>query len=167
MRGLLPAASLSHMGMFASGQAYESLLLHLFASPLPEAHRYGEMLLGELQKIIPSFVQRDRAARARRALDRVPEVLEGQQLTSGRTSSASASRSPTPRPGRTCACCSHEGDERRLATALLFEAGTAAESRHRRRRRKPRPARSSRRCSATSSATARTAATARAAATSL
>ena len=34
---LLPAASLSHMGMFATCQAYEQLLMHLFASPLPEA----------------------------------------------------------------------------------------------------------------------------------
>ena len=29
LRGLLPASSLSHMGMFASGQAYEQLLLRL------------------------------------------------------------------------------------------------------------------------------------------
>ena len=35
LRGLLPAASLSHMGIFATGQAYEQLLLRLFASPLP------------------------------------------------------------------------------------------------------------------------------------
>ena len=39
LRGLLPAASLSHMGIFATGQAYEQLLLRLFASPLPEAQR--------------------------------------------------------------------------------------------------------------------------------
>src|SRR3954453_921878 len=31
LRGLLPAASLSHVGIFASGQAYEQLLLRLFA----------------------------------------------------------------------------------------------------------------------------------------
>ena len=37
LRGLLPAASLSHMGIYASGQAYEQLILHLLAHPLPEA----------------------------------------------------------------------------------------------------------------------------------
>ena len=37
LRGLLPAASLSHMGIFATGQTYEQLILHLFAHPLPEA----------------------------------------------------------------------------------------------------------------------------------
>src|SRR5690606_35517594 len=41
MRGLLPASTLSHVGIFASGQAYEQLLLRLFASPLPEARAYG------------------------------------------------------------------------------------------------------------------------------
>ena len=35
--GLLPAASLSHMGIFATGQTYEQLILHLLAHPLPEA----------------------------------------------------------------------------------------------------------------------------------
>src|SRR5215207_11581790 len=39
LRGLLPAASLSHMGIFATGQTYEQLILHLMAHPLPEARR--------------------------------------------------------------------------------------------------------------------------------
>ena len=58
VRGLLPAASLSHMGIYASGQTYEQLVLHLLAHPLAEAQAYGQMLLEELQKIIPSFVVR-------------------------------------------------------------------------------------------------------------
>src|SRR3954452_18788688 len=37
LRGLLPAASLSHMGIYATGQSYEQLILHLLAHPLPEA----------------------------------------------------------------------------------------------------------------------------------
>jgi thymidylate synthase ThyX len=39
LRGLLPAASLSHMGILATGQTYEQLILHLLAHPLPEAQR--------------------------------------------------------------------------------------------------------------------------------
>src|SRR3954453_1011131 len=58
VRGILPAASLSHVGIYASGQTYEQLVLHLLAHPLAEANAYGEMLLEELQKIIPSFVTR-------------------------------------------------------------------------------------------------------------
>ena len=58
LRGLLPAASLSHMGIFATGQAYEQLLLRLYASPLPEARDYADMILAELKAIMPSFVAR-------------------------------------------------------------------------------------------------------------
>jgi thymidylate synthase ThyX len=58
MRGVLPAATLSHVGIFASGQAYEQLLLRLMASPLPEAREFGNMVLAELAKVIPSFVAR-------------------------------------------------------------------------------------------------------------
>ena len=58
LRGLLPAASLSHVGIYASGQAYEQLILRLLASPLPEAREMGAMILRELQQVIPSFVAR-------------------------------------------------------------------------------------------------------------
>src|SRR5207237_3504044 len=58
VRGLLPAASLSHMGIYASGQTYEQLVLHLLGHPLAEARTYGELLLEELEKIIPSLVMR-------------------------------------------------------------------------------------------------------------
>jgi thymidylate synthase ThyX len=58
LRGLLPAASLSHMGIYGSGQAYEQLILHLFAHPLPEARAYGGMLLEAVQAVTPSFVAR-------------------------------------------------------------------------------------------------------------
>jgi len=58
LRGLLPAATLSHVGIYASGQAYEQLLLRLMASPLPEAREYGGMILAELKQVMPSFVSR-------------------------------------------------------------------------------------------------------------
>jgi thymidylate synthase ThyX len=58
LRGLLPAATLSHVGIYASGQAYEQMLLRLMASPLPEAREFGTMILSELQQVMPSFVAR-------------------------------------------------------------------------------------------------------------
>jgi len=58
LRGLLPAATLSHVGIYASGQAYEQLLLRLLASPLPEAREIGGMALAELGQVIPSFISR-------------------------------------------------------------------------------------------------------------
>ena len=58
LRGLLPAASLSHMGIYATGQAYEQLILHLIGHPLPEARRYGELVLDAIKAVMPSFVAR-------------------------------------------------------------------------------------------------------------
>ena len=58
LRGLLPAASLSNVGIYGTGQAYEQLLLRMRSHPLPEARRYADMMLGELRKVIPSFLQR-------------------------------------------------------------------------------------------------------------
>ena len=58
LRGLLPAATTSNLGIFASGQAYEALLLRLRAHPLPEARLYGDLMLHELRKVIPSFLRR-------------------------------------------------------------------------------------------------------------
>jgi thymidylate synthase ThyX len=58
VRGLLPAASLSNVGVYGNGQSYELLLLRMRAHPLPEARSYAEMMLCELRKVIPSFLQR-------------------------------------------------------------------------------------------------------------
>jgi thymidylate synthase ThyX len=58
LRGLLPAATLSHVGIYATGQAYEQLIMRLMASPLPEAREYGGMILAELKQVMPSFVSR-------------------------------------------------------------------------------------------------------------
>ncbi len=58
VRGVLPAAAQSNVGIYATGQAYEQLLLRMRADPLPEARQYGELMLAELRKVIPSFVKR-------------------------------------------------------------------------------------------------------------
>lgn len=58
VRGILPAASLSNVGIYGSGQGFESLLLRMRAHPLPEARHYADLMLGELRKVIPSFLKR-------------------------------------------------------------------------------------------------------------
>ncbi|WP_116998597.1 FAD-dependent thymidylate synthase [Desertimonas flava] len=57
-RGLLPAASLSNVGVYGTGQAFEALLLRMRSHPLPEARAYGDLMLHELRKVIPSFLRR-------------------------------------------------------------------------------------------------------------
>ena len=58
VRGMLPAASLSNVGIYGTGQGYEALLLRMRAHPLPEVRRYAQMMLEELRAVIPSFLQR-------------------------------------------------------------------------------------------------------------
>jgi thymidylate synthase ThyX len=58
LRGLLPAATQSNVGVYGSGQAYEGVILRLRASPLAEARACGEAMLCELRKVIPAFLTR-------------------------------------------------------------------------------------------------------------
>ena len=128
LRGLLPAASLSHMGIFASGQSYEQLIMHLLAHPLPEARSYGEMLLTEVQAVIPSFV-----ARVQRP-DRGGEWIEHLRER-GRAGDRWAARldlgpdRETAQPGPSVTLTHVDGTEEDLLCALLFEsAGTSEQS---------------------------------------
>jgi thymidylate synthase ThyX len=58
LRGLLPAATTSNLGLFGTGQAYETLLLRMFAHPLAEVRAYADMLLSELRQVMPAFMAR-------------------------------------------------------------------------------------------------------------
>jgi thymidylate synthase ThyX len=58
VRGILPAAATSNVGIYGTGQAFEALLLRMRASALPEARDYADLMLHELRKVIPSFLRR-------------------------------------------------------------------------------------------------------------
>ena len=58
LRGLLPAATTSNVGLFGTGQAYEALLLRMFAHPLEEVRAYAQLMLTELRQVIPAFLAR-------------------------------------------------------------------------------------------------------------
>ena len=69
LRGLLPAATRSNLGIHGSGQAFEALLLRLGAHELREANDTGAAMVAELRQVIPAFVQRvDREDRGRRTI---------------------------------------------------------------------------------------------------
>lgn len=123
VRGLLPASSLSHMGVYASGQTYEQLVLHLLAHPLAEARAYGEMLLEELQKIIPSFVTRvPRPDRGGRWIEYLRERRDAADAVAARLGIESEDvAAPSVRLLRA------HGSEEELLAALLFEATGASE----------------------------------------
>ena len=58
VRGVLPASSLSNVGIYGSGQGFEQLLLRMRSHPLPEARQYADLMLIELRKVVPSFLRR-------------------------------------------------------------------------------------------------------------
>ncbi len=58
IRSVLPVATTSTVGIFASGQALESLIMHLQSDDLPEARTTGLKLLEQGRKVIPMYLER-------------------------------------------------------------------------------------------------------------
>ncbi len=58
IRGILPAATQSNVGIYGTGQAYEMAITRMQAHPLAEVRSYGSMMLEELRKQIPAFMKR-------------------------------------------------------------------------------------------------------------
>ncbi len=87
VRGLLPISTLSNVGIYGTGQAYEMSLVRMRAHPLREVQAYGDLMLGELRKIIPSFLTRvdleDRGLRWSSYLEDVRSDLEVQAASLG------------------------------------------------------------------------------------
>ncbi|HSX36645.1 MAG TPA: dTMP kinase [Patescibacteria group bacterium] len=58
IRPVLPVATKLTVGVFSSGQALESLIMHLMSDELPEAKTTGQALLTQARKIVPAFLER-------------------------------------------------------------------------------------------------------------
>ena len=126
LRNLLPAASLSHMGIYATGQAYEQLILHLIGHPLPEARRYGELILDAIKAVMPSFVAR--VERPERGGEWV-SYLQQRRAAGAHWASRLGLDRPEEVEGRPSVTLVHvDGDEEQLLAALLFEAAAAPEA---------------------------------------
>jgi len=116
LRGLLPAATKSNVGIFATGQAYEALLLRMRAHPLAEVRDAGQLIQAELGKVIPAFLRR---------LDR-PERggVWSQYLAATRDETAGVARrllagvDPEPRPEVTLTDWDPDGEVKVVAAAL-------------------------------------------------
>ena len=116
LRGMLPAATQSNVGLFGTGQAFEALLLRMRANPLAEVRSCAGEMLVELRKVIPAFLTRvdqpDRGDRwstyladARRAVGSVAQdLLPGD--------------APAPRAEVTLTDFDREGEVKVVAAAL-------------------------------------------------
>ena len=58
LRSYLPAATLTNVGIFGVGQAFEYLVSKLYSYGLSEAKELGSAMHGELNQLIPSFMKR-------------------------------------------------------------------------------------------------------------
>lgn len=116
-RGILPAASLSNVGIYGTGQGYEALLLRMRAHPLPEARAYASLMLEELRKVIPSFLKRvDRADRGGAWSEYLTDTRSEMDELAGRLF---AGETPEPRPAVTLVDFDPDAEEK-LLTAMLY-----------------------------------------------
>lgn len=58
VRPVLPVSTKSTVGIYASGQALESLIMHLQGETMHEARVTGDKLLKEARKVVPVFLER-------------------------------------------------------------------------------------------------------------
>jgi thymidylate synthase ThyX len=125
LRGLLPAASLSHMGIYATGQAYEQLVLHLLGDPLPEARAYGDMILRAIKATMPSFVSR--VERPERGGEWIAYLERRRSATERWVARLGLDRREAGDDRPSVRLLHVDGDEDRLLAALLFEEAAAGE----------------------------------------
>jgi thymidylate synthase ThyX len=130
LRGLLPAATLSHVGVYATGQAYEGLLLRLAASALPEARDFGEMIQRELDQVIPSFVAR--VGRPDRGGDWIAHLRQRREATERAVARLGLDRRGGD-PAPSVELVHVDGTEDDLLTATLYESAGVGEAEVRRR----------------------------------
>ena len=63
LRGLLPMATRTNVGVFANGRAFEYLITRLGSHDLAELHQVSDQLQQALDQLIPSFVKRAKTPR--------------------------------------------------------------------------------------------------------
>jgi thymidylate synthase ThyX len=116
LRGMLPAATQSNVGLYGTGQAFEALLLRMRANPLAEVQACAAQMLNELRKVIPAFLVRvDQADRGGRWSDYLKDSREGTATVAARLLSGEAAAS---RPEVTLTDFDPDGEIKIVAAAL-------------------------------------------------
>ena len=115
LRGMLPAATQSNVGIYGTGQAFEALLLRMQASPLEEVRACGALMLVELRKVIPAFLVRvDQPDRG----GRWSEYLADAPARTAAAAARLAVADPEPRAEVTLTDFDPEGETKIVAAAL-------------------------------------------------
>ncbi|MDQ3872939.1 MAG: FAD-dependent thymidylate synthase [Thermoproteota archaeon] len=119
LRGLLPASTMTNMGITGNGRAFEYLLTLMYGSNLKEINSIAVQLFNELNTVIPSFI--------RRANDRYGRTLQ-EYLAKTESAVAELARAlyaiPTeerPEPVRLIDFKDNFQAEVNVASAILYE----------------------------------------------
>jgi thymidylate synthase ThyX len=116
LRGLLPAATRSNVGIFGTAQGYEALLLRMRAHPLREVRDYAELMLAELRKVVPAFLTR--LERPERGGVWARYLADTVETTRKVAADLLAGVDPEPRPEVTLTDWDPDGEVKVVAAAL-------------------------------------------------
>jgi len=114
LRGLLPASTLTNLGLYGNGRAFEYLLTKLAASDLCECRQLAGEMHSQLAQVIPAFV--------RRALDeRYGGPAAAYMAEARRRTAELAARGEGGPPGSAVRLVEFDADaERRVVAGALF-----------------------------------------------
>ena len=116
LRGMLPAATQSNVGIYGTGQAFESLLLRMRAHPLAEARACADADARRAAQDHPGIPHARRSAGSRRTVER---VLSRRSRGHGSTSPPrSTAVEPEPRDEVTLTDFDPDGEVKIVAAAL-------------------------------------------------
>ena len=119
LRGLLPAGTLTNLGLFGNGRAFEYLITKLASHELPECRALAADLHRELALVIPAFVKR--------ALDERYGVPAAERMARVREATAKlAPRTGTTESGPSVRLLEYDREaERKVVAAALFPQSDA------------------------------------------
>jgi thymidylate synthase ThyX len=115
LRGLLPAGTLTNLGLFGNGRAFEYLITKMAAHELPECQRLAGDLHHELDAVIPAFVKRALDERYGRPSAERMALIRSEVARLARHVPAESQSGPSVR------LIEHDPDaERKVVAAALF-----------------------------------------------
>lgn len=118
LRGLLPMATLTNVGLFGNGRAFEYLLVKLAASPHSEIRSLGQAMQRELDQLIPSFVKR---AKTDRGAEYARYLATNRSQTATLTQQSLVAAPIAPAPTATVELVDYDPDaEAKILAAILY-----------------------------------------------
>lgn len=120
LRGLLPASTLTNVGITGNGRAFEYLLSLMYRSDLDEIKTLAANIFDELNKVIPSFIRR---ANDRHGLA-LQEYLSMTKVETGKLAGTHLARlavESNPEPVSLVEFEDNVSAEAKVAAAILYE----------------------------------------------